>query len=96
MSLALIILLVGVAFALYCFVSANREEDEAARVVAQWEKLSTVEQYLESMAGKARGCRCSKCGSNSMRNRGLFSSTDARRQFNCNHCGMVLYRNTVR
>jgi hypothetical protein len=93
--IAIIILVVGLAYAFHCFFSANRIEESEARALADWEALPTIDQYLEGTDGSGRGCRCTKCGSNSMRNRGLFSSADPRRQFNCNHCGTVLYRNTT-
>lgn len=95
MSTAIIILAGGLALALYLFVDARRIDKSSAKAMAEWELLPTVEQYQEGTGGKGRGCQCSKCGSKSMRNRGLFSSNDTRRQFNCNHCGTVLYRNTV-
>jgi hypothetical protein len=72
------------AFAVYSHVRAHEG----------WKSHPTMEQYLAEHpeCKTARGLKCAKCGSGSIKNWGLSRSDDSRRLFICNHCGKTLYR----
>lgn len=61
----------------------------------RWRRLPTLAQYLEinPECRTKRGIRCWSCDSGSIKNWGLYSPSDQRRIFICNHCGTDLYTN---
>lgn len=76
----------GAAYVVYVHLTAHDN----------WKSYPTLEQYLGKHPDckTAKGIKCSKCGSGSIKNWGLGGSNDSRRLFVCNHCGENLYRNT--
>lgn len=66
------------------------------REVSRWKSHPTMDEYLtKNPECKTRnGLMCSRCGSGSIKNWGLFGSEDTQRLFICNHCGENLYRSS--
>jgi len=61
---------------------------------ARWDKLPTIQQYLElNPSCKAqRGITCKVCNSSSIRNWGIAGPDHKYRIFLCNHCDSDLYK----
>lgn len=85
-GLFIIIVILGVfAFAIWS-MTANH---------IRWKKTPTLREYLAENpeCRTQRGIRCNQCNSGSIKNWGIDGAKSSRRQFICNHCNTLLYRN---
>ena len=84
-----ILLLLIVAGTILAINLSKREQQKE-----QWDALPFLDDYLEQNPGckTPTGIQCSKCGSKSIRNWGVFSAQSEERIFICNSCGTNLYR----
>lgn len=62
----------------------------------QWRAIPTIQEYLAANphCRTHRGIKCVACNSGSIKNWGVSSANDKKRNFVCNHCGVTLYRSS--